>query len=179
MIPGTKNGPDAFFATFPFPLRDKRKNVGGHRLSMNVETIASDALTKGTGLHGDAFTGSIADGNYDFDAMQTELVKGVSGKRLHAARRDTPTLPRLAYPVAEVTKLALRPEFIETRATKEIARVLAKNAVFECAALLSRGAAGRKPFESVTNAIVARAPWHPGAHRLNGFKHCGGEYLSI
>jgi len=60
---------------------------------MNDETIASNALTKGAALYCDAFTGKIADGNYDFDAMQTELVKRVSGKRLHATRRDPLTLP--------------------------------------------------------------------------------------
>jgi len=85
----------------------------------------------------------------------------------------------LAYPVTEVTKLVLLSEFIETRAAKEVARVLAKNAVFEGGACVSCCAAGRKPFESATSAIVASTPWHPTAYRLNGFKYCGGKYLSI
>ncbi|OAI14100.1 hypothetical protein A1355_12825 [Methylomonas koyamae] len=67
--------------------------MGGHRLVMNVETITSYALTNGAGLHCDAFTSKITDGDYDFDAMQPELVKRVSGKRLHAARCDPLTLP--------------------------------------------------------------------------------------
>ncbi len=60
---------------------------------MNVEAITSDALSESTGLHCDAFAGKVADGYYDFNAMQPELVKRVSGKRLHATRRDPLTLP--------------------------------------------------------------------------------------
>ncbi|MDD2769067.1 MAG: hypothetical protein PHT19_10045 [Methylococcus sp.] len=67
--------------------------MGGYRLVTHVETIASDAFTKGAGPHCDAFTGKIAYGDYDFDAMQPELVKRVSGKRLYATGRDPLALP--------------------------------------------------------------------------------------
>lgn len=60
---------------------------------MNVETISSDALTKGAGLRCDAFAGKIADGDYDFDAMQSNLAKRMIGKGLHAAKCDSLALP--------------------------------------------------------------------------------------
>ncbi len=74
-------------------LRYKGKDMGRHRLVMNVETITCDALTKGAGLHRDTFTGKIADGSYYFDSMKSELVKRVSGKRMNTTRRDPLTLP--------------------------------------------------------------------------------------
>lgn len=63
-----------------------------HRFVTNVQTVTRETFTKCAGLHCNTFTSGIANGDYDFDAIQSEFVKCVSGKCLNAARSDALTV---------------------------------------------------------------------------------------
>jgi hypothetical protein len=64
-----------------------------YRFIVNMKTIARNALPKSAGFHGDTFAGKVANGYYDFNAMQPELMKRVSGKSLYTTGCDSLTLP--------------------------------------------------------------------------------------
>lgn len=45
---------------------------------MNIQAISRDTFMKSPSLYCNTFTSNITNGNYDFDAMQSKLVKRVS-----------------------------------------------------------------------------------------------------